>query len=277
MDDRKALGRGLGALLPGAPAQDKGSTDVPLHLVDPNPYQPRQYWDDQQIDELALSIREHGLIQPVILRPNGERYQIVAGERRCRAARRAGLQCVPALLRNYNDREMLELALVENLQRQNLNPVETARAYRRLMDDHSYTQEDISRCVGRSRPAVANTLRLLSLSEDILEMLAGGALTEGQARPLLSLARERQSALAREVVKRKLTARQVERLAAGIVSRETSAPLPDPHLADAIERLQHRLGTEVKVRGGKAGEVAIKFFSAEDLERIVEIILGMGK
>ncbi len=274
MSERQVLGRGLGALIPGAASFGKESRDIPLHLIDPNPYQPRQYWDEDRIEELAVSIREHGLIQPIVLRPTGDRYQIVAGERRWRASKRAGLQRVAAFIKEYSDKEMLELALVENIQRQDLNPVETARAYQMLITEFSYTQEELGRRVGRSRSSVANTLRLLSLSEQLQEMLAKGTLNEGQVRPLLALPPEKQLSMAQEIAHRGFTARQVERMTRRNVSRETSMRSVDPHLADIIERLQHRLGTEIRISGDAAGEMVIKFFSPEDLERVVDIILN---
>ncbi|MDD3926143.1 MAG: ParB/RepB/Spo0J family partition protein [bacterium] len=273
MSERQVLGRGLGALIPGASSSEKESRDIPLHLIDPNPYQPRQYWDDDRIEELAVSIREHGLIQPIVLRPIGDRYQIVAGERRWRASKKAGLQRVAAFIRNYSDKEMLELALVENIQRQDLNPVETARAYRMLITEFSYTQEELGRRVGRSRSSVANTLRLLALSDQLQEMLATGTLNEGHVRPLLSLPPEKQLSMAQEIARKGFTARQAEKMARRNVSRETSGRGLDPNTADVIERLQHRLGTEVRISGNTAGELTIKFFSPEDLERVVNLIL----
>lgn len=213
-------------------------------------------------------------MQPVVLRKFGDRYQLVAGERRWRAAKKAGFQRIPAVVRSYEDKAMLELALIENLQRQNLNPIETARAYRRLIDEYSYTQEDLGKRMGRSRSAIANTLRLLALADPVQEMLASGALTEGQARPLLAEPPEIQEAMASDIANRGLTARQVERMTSRrVVSRETSSVI-DPHRADAIERLQHRLGTAVRISGADKGELAIRFYSLDDLNRVIDLILN---
>ena len=283
MTRQRGLGRGLAALFPGsAPGLD----EVDVDLIVPNPSQPRAFISDESIQELADSIREHGVIQPLLVTASdtNDVYQLIAGERRLRAARLAGLQRVPVIVKEAASRELLELALVENLQRQDLSPLEEAQAYRRLADDFSLTQEEIAGRVGRSRAAVANTMRLLGLADEIKESLASAAITEGHARALLGLDDEvaRREAW-RRTIDRGLTVRQTEDLvrrwpAAGSPTPErASDPPPDPEVASLESRLRASLGTKVELRRNKRGRgrLVLHFYSDEELNALLER-LGAG-
>ena len=271
---RGALGRGLGALIPDLhPAVE----EVDVDLIAPNPHQPRSVFDPDALSELAASIREHGIIQPLIVsRPDGHGaapYQLIAGERRLLAARQAGLARVPVIVKEASPQALLELALVENLQREDLGALEEASAFRRLAEEFSLTQEAIATRVGRSRSAVANSLRLLSLSAEIQASLARGEITAGHARALLGIddAAERHSAWLR-IVEGGLTVREAETLSKGrarLRPRLTRRPSPD--VAALEERLRSSLGTRVDLRKGrKGGRMTVYFFSDEELEAIIE-------
>jgi ParB family chromosome partitioning protein len=282
---RKRLGKGLGALLgesaveaarrPGGEAER-----VEVERILPNRHQPRVRFDDEGIAELAASIAQMGVLQPLLVTPLEDgRYMLVSGERRLRAARRAGLPTVPVVVRNVDDRELLELALVENLQREDLDPIEEANGYRELVEAFELTQAEVAERVGRSRPAVANAIRLLDLPDEIQGLVRGGTLSAGHGRALLGLTdRRRIAPLARKVVQEGLNVRQVERL----VKRENrpaaedaAARRPGP---DDLERrrieeeLQRALGTRVRLRTHRSGKgrLEVEFFSFEDLERIVQ-------
>lgn len=282
MVKRKGLGRGLGALIKEDSVDSAGSAStVALEKLKPNRFQPRDQFDSPALAELAASIRAQGLVQPIVVTPRGDgdgdgEYTIIAGERRWRAARQAGLREVPVSIRQVTgDRELLEMALVENLQRTDLNPIEEARAYRRLADDFELTQEDIAQRVGKSRAVVSNTTRLLGLPEEVLEYLRQGQLTAGQARPLLALATaDEQVRLARQAVKRGLSARDLERTARG--KRRKSEP--EANTQAAAEQLTRRLGTKVEIRrrGKRTGAVVISFHSEEELIRLHEILMKAG-
>jgi ParB family chromosome partitioning protein len=280
---RRALGRGLDALIP--PAESRaGATEIPIAQVSPNPHQPRQTITEESLVELAASIREHGVIQPLIVTQAGDEYQLIAGERRWRAAQLAGLTTVPAIIKETTPQQMLELALVENVQRADLNPLEEASAYRQLMDEFGLTQEEVAERVGKSRTAVANTVRLLRLPDDLKEALATGRISEGHARALLSLptARLQRQALA-TIEKRGLNVRQTEDLVRRMQeeaesladAKEVREPPLSPQDRDAVEKFQARLGTKVNlVRGRKGGRLVIHFYSEEELQAIYEAIVG---
>jgi ParB family chromosome partitioning protein len=280
---RRALGRGLDALIP--PAESRaGATEIPIAQVSPNPHQPRQTITEESLAELAASIREHGVIQPLIVTQVGDEYQLIAGERRWRAAQLAGLTIVPAIVKETTPQQMLELALVENVQRADLNPLEEASAYRQLMDEFGLTQEEVAERVGKSRTAVANTVRLLRLPDDVKEALATGRISEGHARALLSLptARLQRQALA-IIEKRGLNVRQTEDLVRRMQeeaesladAKEVHEPPLLPQDRDAVEKFQARLGTKVNlVRGRKGGRLVIHFYSEEELQAIYEAIVG---
>lgn len=288
---RRALGRGLSSLIPETPAVTEAAPDsgesviqVDIDRIRPGRHQPRTRFDASRDAELAESIRQTGVIQPVILARDEDGFQIVAGERRWRAAQRAGLLRVPALVREVAENRRLEVALVENLQREDLNPLEEARAYRALVRDHKLTQAEISSRVGRSRTAVANTLRLLDLPRAVQELVESGQLPMGHARALLGLERaEDQIRLAREAVRSRLSAREVERRVsrrqAGRSSRGRPPEQRDPHELAAEEALTRSLGTRVRIRRGQgnAGRVEIHFGGDEELQRIYEVLNGIVK
>jgi ParB family chromosome partitioning protein len=282
---RKRLGRGLEALIPvqEAPASRQ---DVPasiaLRLIDPNPYQPRREFPQDKLEELTESIRVHGVIQPVVVRAVGDRYQLVAGERRCRAAKAAGLTEVPALIKEYNDTQMLELAIVENLQRDDLNPLEEANAYQQLISRLGLTQDQAAERVGKSRSHVANTLRLLQLPPILQEYVSRETISAGHARALLSLSSAaQQTAAAEQVIRLGLNVRQTERLVRQAlqetsVSRETRKSTAPPEIVDLERQLQSGLGTGVRIiRGRKRGRIEISFSSADELERLLEQLLSI--
>ena len=279
---RGGLGRGLGALIPSfAP----GVESVDVDLIVSNPHQPRAYFEAESLEALAESIREHGIIQPLLVtrvEAEGEGpavYQLIAGERRLQAARLAGLSRVPVVVKEATSGEMLELALVENLQRADLNPLEEAQAFRRLIDEFGLTQEAVAGRVGRSRTAVANALRLLGLGEDLKGSLARGEISEGHARALLGVASETARRQAWErVVERGLSVRETEALvrhwpAAG--RRRAPRRRPDPEAADLEERLRAALGTRVSLmRGRRGGRLTIHFYSDEELHVLLGRLLG---
>ena len=276
-DKRPALGRGLRALIPDVPPPAPRAdtpTEVDLDLIEPNRHQPRRIMDDAKLEELAQSIRGSGIIQPIVVRRRGEgAYEIVAGERRWRAAQRAGLLKVPVVVRDVPDDKRLELALIENVQREDLSPIEEARAYRRLADEFGLTQEEIARAVGKDRATVANYQRLLALAAEVQADVAAGALSMGHARALVALpdaAAQRRAA--RDVRARGLSVREAELL----VKRRLAPPAPpppgpDPHTKAAAERLRVALGTGVEiVRRRRGGRIEIHFRSEEELQRLFE-------
>ncbi len=277
---KTGLGRGLGALIPGGGGVD----EVDIDLIAPNPEQPRQRFDEAALEELAASIREHGLLQPLVVTrlvadSGAVSYRLIAGERRLLAARRAGLARVPVVVRETTPRGLLELALVENLQRADLGPLEEAQAYRRLAEEFGLSQAEIAARVGKSRVAVANALRLLSLPEPIKEGLSSGQISEGHARALLGLpdAAARLRAYA-EVTARALSVRQTEELVRRLRAAPppTRAPRrPDPDLSAIEERLRAALGTQVRLeRSRKGGRIVIQFYGDEDLTALVTRLLG---
>jgi ParB family chromosome partitioning protein len=275
---RRALGRGLDALIPAAESQ-AGAAEIPVARVSPNPHQPRQAISEESLGELVDSIREHGVIQPLVVTQVGDEYQLIAGERRWRAAQLAGLTTVPAIVKETTPQQMLELALVENVQRADLNPLEEAGAYRQLMDEFGLTQEEVAERVGKSRTAVANTVRLLRLTNDVKEALAAERISEGHARALLALPTARLQRQALSVIEaRGLNVRQAEALVRQMQA-EPEEPARKAELSpqdqDAVERFQQRLGTKVNlVRAKKGGRVVIHFYSEEELQAIYEAIIG---
>jgi len=274
---RKALGKGLGALLPDPePGRLDAGTEVPVEALEPNPFQPRGAIGPERLQELAASIRESGIVQPILVRRHQGRFQIIAGERRWRAAQSVGLRTVPVAIREVPDDRLLELALVENIQREELQPLEEAQAFQRLQDELRLTQEEIARRVGRERSTIANTLRLLRLPREARALLAAGKLDAGHARALLALERvEDQIALARAVAKRGLSVREVERRVAALRGgRGRPEKRRDPNTRAAEERMRAALGTRVRVtRRGKRGWLRIEFQNEAELQRLFELIL----
>ncbi|CAN5677009.1 ParB/RepB/Spo0J family partition protein [soil metagenome] len=275
---RRGLGRGLDALITSETPAENGVTSVPIDSLEPNPLQPRSEWDSDKLDELAASIREHGVIQPLIVtRGIGRKpYQIVAGERRWRAARQAGMDEVPVLIRDISSMQALEIALVENVQRADLNPIEEALAFRQLVSEFGLTQEKIAERVGKSRSAIANTLRLLDAPEDVRAAVLQGVITAGHARALLAVdGHEAQIKLFRQVVDSALNVRQTERLVAnhnrGTDQRQSPAkPELSPDEQAVQLRLQQHLGTKVDLRRSDAGgQIVIHFYSDEELNGIL--------
>lgn len=273
---RPALGTGLDALLPD---RLEGEYFLcPIEEIHPTPHQPRQDFDPEALEELAQSIREKGLVQPVIVRPDPQGgYELIAGERRWRAAQLAGVTELPAILRHADDEEVLELALVENLQRQDLNPVEEALAYRVLIERMGLTQEELAHRIGRSRPAVANALRLLTLPERALAALRTGRITPGHARAILSLEDEaEQLGLLEEILRKNLSVRQAEELARGPRARRPRPkPETDPNVRDLEDRLSRRFGTRVRLSPGRkkgSGRLTIEYRNLDDLDRILSLL-----
>lgn len=288
MARRSGLGRGLGALVPAEPMPEESVfQEIDISHIVPNPYQPREHFDEETLASLAASIAEVGVVQPVIVRKALEGYEIIAGERRWRAAQRAGLRNVPALVRDADEKGALEAAVVENVNRQDLNALEEATAYRQLMDDFGLTQEDVAARVGRSRSAVANTVRLLNLIPAVQRLVVEGRLSAGHGRALLSLEDEAaQEALAGEIVRESLTVREAERRATEIhaasehgatADRSNDEPTGDEVKAGILELedlLSTRLDTRVSVKLGKSrGKITIQFSGLPDLERIYHLIM----
>ncbi len=279
---RKALGRGLNALLGEneVPPTVAGLELLPLNLIDPNPFQPRIDLPEDGLDELANSIRSNGLLQPILIRPCGERYQLVAGERRWRAAGKAGLEKVPAIIRDIDDTEALEMALAENLLREALNPIEVARAYDRLQQQFHLTHEQIAERLGIDRSTVTNTLRLLGLAPAVQSLLKEDKISAGHARALLAAGSvQAQEKLAAIVVDQGLSVRSLEKLVAprsrGKGKQDPKqGPKVDPNIRAAVLQLERALGTRVKVVGNeRRGKIEINYFSSEDLTRIYERII----
>jgi ParB family transcriptional regulator, chromosome partitioning protein len=284
----KALGRGLSALIRESDAPVAGAipgpeASVAVNLIDANPFQPRTTFDETELQELSQSVKAKGVIQPVLLRPVGERYQLVAGERRWRAAKLAGLEAIPAVVRDLEDKEVLELALTENLLRNDLGPLEAARAYKVLQDRFGESQEDIAARLGLNRVTVTNTLRLLRLPLKIQQMIENKELTAGHARALLSVPDEaEQLRLAERIASHGLSVREAERMTSEgsrqePVARAAEAPerKPDANVRAAMLNLERKLGTRVRINGdGERGKIEISYFSAEDLNRIYELLAG---
>ncbi len=286
---RKVLGKGLSALLPPrTPSPDTPPpgvpslpTSLPIHAIDPNPLQPRRVFDQTRLDELSQSIRANGILQPLVVRPSADRYQLVAGERRWRAAQLAGLNHVPVVVQDISDDHLLEVTLVENIQREDLNPIETALAFQRLIQELELTQEQVGQRTGKDRTTITNLLRLLQLPADIQQLIAERRLSPGHARCLLGLASEDQRQLAERIVAQGLSVRETERLTQRLTeprrakTAKESAAL-DPNVRAAVEAMERALGTRVRVlpRSGVSGRIEIEYYSVEDLDRIYSTIVG---
>ncbi len=281
---KKGLGRGLGALIPSAENKvearpDPTPLEVAVDRITASPFQPRRSFDEATLEELAGSIRNQGIIQPLVVRRKDDGYELIAGERRWRAAIKAGLSRVPVVIRDASDHEALQLALVENLQREDLNPIEEAGGYRRLQEEFHWSQEEMADRVGKSRPAIANSLRLLSLPAEVQQEVAAGNLPAGQARALLGLHTEPLIVSAsREVIAKGLSTRETEKMVRQLLvgrKRRRAAPLIDADLKSLVEDLQRALGTRVRLipkpRSSK-GKIEIEYYTLPDLERIIQSI-----
>jgi len=276
---QSGLGRGLAALIPQRSA-DPGLTEVPLARIRPNPLQPRRQMDEAELESLAASIADHGVLLPILVTQTLDGYQIVAGERRFRAAQLAGLERIPVVIRQVAGRDQLELALVENLQREDLNPVEEALAFRQLIDEFGLTQEDVAARIGRARSTVANTLRLLDLDAKVQQLVIDGALTGGHARAIGGLPADQQARVAEIVVERDLSTRETEELVRRL--REPRADKPaqgaaprDADLERVEEDLRRTLGTKVTIaRSRKGGRIVIEYYSDEELGQLYDRLIG---
>lgn len=276
--ERRGLGKGLEALIPTAPGAP-GVRDVDVDSIVPNPRQPRQALDPQALQELATSIKEQGLVQPVVVTQVEGRYQLLVGERRWRAAKLAGLEMVPVVIREATPQQMVELALVENLQREDLNPLETATAYQQLVDEFGMTQQQVADRVGKNRVTVTNTLRLLNLPAKVKEALLADDISEGHARALLRLRGAKQQVQALEaIIKGALSVRQTEQLVRRMVEEPKARPKPaekSPELKALEDRFRQALGTKVSLtRGNRGGKLVIYFYSEEELQGIYDLIVG---
>lgn len=277
MTARQALGKGLGALIPEKALPEVAGRTV-FHVcgieeIQPNPFQPRKVFRDSQLQELAASIREKGVIQPLVVRRKGDGYELIAGERRWRAAQKTGIKEVPIILRDVSDSEMLELSLIENIQRENLNPIEEAEAFKVLLEQFHLTQEEMGKRVGKDRTTITNTLRLLKLPPEIKQSLADGAISMGHARAFLSLdAVEKQRMALRKVLSAGLSVRQTENLVRRLRSKRDRAPVNKQEWDPLIEELQRALGTKVKIVGKGRGRIEIEFYSPDELDRLINLL-----
>jgi ParB family chromosome partitioning protein len=283
---KKGLGRGLQALLPTVEKVDKNDTDekiieILLSDIKLNKNQPRSTFDEEKLKELALSIKEHGVVQPVIVRPiETGKFELVAGERRWRACQMVGLARIPAIVRKLNQKETSEIALIENIQRENLNPIEEGAAYKTLMDEYGLTQEELSKRVGKSRPFIANTVRLLALPETVKKMVVQGTISAGHARSLLAISKSRdQEAVAQKIASKGLTVRQTEKEVKAFLTEKkagSKASLKaDPNVTDLEDKLKKKFSTRVYIkRGKKSGRIEIEYYGAEELQRLLEVLLG---
>ncbi|MFH1457659.1 MAG: ParB/RepB/Spo0J family partition protein [Candidatus Omnitrophota bacterium] len=284
MMERKALGKGIGALIPEKETGRKNEiVYVQSEEIKPNPFQPREDFDNQSIEELAQSIKEKGVIQPLLVRRKADFYELIAGERRLRAAKLLNLNELPVIVKDVEDKDSLELALIENIQRQGLNPIEEARAYQHLMDKFQVTQEKISDAIGKSRSGIANTLRLLKLPQEIQEELKKGRISYAHGRTLLEIEdANQQRKLAQMVIANGLSVRELENLIKSRrikgAKRRMGPSVHDPLVAALEEELQHILATKVRIsKRKKRGHIQIEFYSHEDLERIVKVLKGSVK
>src|SRR5690242_15692744 len=284
--NRKALGRGLGALLSSDATVDLGSepTEVDVNAIVPGPMQPRTHFDEGALEGLSDSIRSQGIIQPVLVRRIADHYELIAGERRWRAARLAGLARVPVVVREVADKDLLEIALIENIQRENLNPIEEAQAYQRLIENVGLTQEELAARVGRDRSYITNYLRLLKLPDDLQKLVIEGRLSTGHARTILGLSHvDLQRKIARQVIDGGLSVRATEHIVRKAVDGTAppkTASAVDPNVRAAETKLRRALGTQVRIvqlRGEGQGKVEISFFSNQDLDRIYNLLLSAAQ
>lgn len=282
MSKKFGLGKGLGALIPDeVETKEKSSstTLIPLNSIVNNSDQPRKFFDSDNIAELAESIKNHGIIQPLILKKDGNKYVIIAGERRWRAAKMLSLKEVPAIIMELSDKEILEISLIENIQRQDLNPIEEALAYRKLIDDFNLTQQELSKRIGKSRVAITNTMRLINLDERVQQYLIESVISEGHGRALLAVEdKDLQYDLAQKIIDEKLSVRELERLIKLLFKEKDNDNKKkneeiNPYIKDVQNRLQDYFGTKVNINSkNKKGKIEIEYYSEDDLNRILELI-----
>lgn len=279
MKQQQRLGRGLGALIGDESSTEKSAIlELNVNELDPNQQQPRKHFDEEKLEELAQSIRTYGIVQPIIVQRSGDRYKIIAGERRYRAARLAGLSEVPVVIKEYSEMEFMEVSLVENLQREDLNPIEEAQAMRMLMDEHSLTQDELSGRLGKSRSAVANTLRLLSLPEEVRMMVISGELSSGHARCLITLQSDHDKlALARKIVAQGLSVRETEALIGAQTGKKAvqrKQKNAAPEIESAQGALTTALGTRVQIVGDlKHGKIVLSYYNPDQLQSLYDFLL----
>lgn len=278
---KRGLGKGLQALIPEIEEEKGDSLDIQIKDIHPNPYQPRKEFDQDKLSELAISIEEYGLVQPIVVTPGKKGYQIVAGERRWRAASMLGMDRIPAVIKDYTDQELMEIALIENLQREDLNPIEEANAYKELMDKFNLTQEQMAKRLGKSRTLIANTLRLLTLSDDLQVLIQNNQISAGHGRTLLAEGNTiKRKLLANRVVGEKLSVRELENIIkSSKVEKKTNKKIRKTSATrlniynELEDNLQRALGTKVNILDrNKKGKIQIEYYSEEDLDRIYEII-----
>lgn len=280
---KKGLGKGLGALISEASTdsnKEKGVLELGINEIEPNIDQPRKSFDEKALIQLSESIKVHGIVQPIIVKKEDDIYRIVAGERRWRAARLLDIKKVPVIVRDFSNKQVMEIALIENIQREDLNPIEEAEAYNRLLTDHNMTQEEISNSIGKSRPAIANSLRLLTLSESIKKFLISGQISSGHARALLSLENsEEQEIICKEIIEKNMNVRETEKLVRNIKNKNKNTKKKvvnkesDYEFEKVEENLQNILGTKVKIiNNNKKGKIMIEYYSKEELNRLIELI-----
>lgn len=279
MNKKSALGKGLGALIPNEIQSNDNNKPslISLNLIKSNDEQPRKNFDDEKIAELAQSIKEHGIIQPIILNKKDKYYVIVAGERRWRAAKLLGLKEVPSVVMDLTDKDILEISLIENIQRQDLNPIEEALAYKKLLSDFNLTQEELSKRIGKSRVAISNIIRLIALCDTVKQYLIDEVISEGHGRALLAITDPKlQSEIAQRVIDEKLSVRELEKLIKHLNNNKEEKSVKreaNPYYKDVTERLQNYFGTKVNISNkNNKGKIEIEYYSEEDLQRILEII-----
>ncbi|MDQ0151111.1 ParB/RepB/Spo0J family partition protein [Eubacterium multiforme] len=282
MSKKFGLGKGLGALIPDeveTKEKSPSTTLIPLNSIINNSDQPRKFFDSDNIAELAESIKNHGIIQPLILKKDGNKYVIIAGERRWRAAKMLSLKEVPAIIMELSDKEILEISLIENIQRQDLNPIEEALAYRKLIDDFNLTQQELSKRIGKSRVAITNTMRLINLDERVQQYLIEGVISEGHGRALLAVEdKDLQYDFAQKIIDEKLSVRELERLIKLLFKEKDNDNKKkneeiNPYVKDVQNRLQDYFGTKVNINSkNKKGKIEIEYYSEDDLNRILELI-----
>lgn len=279
---KKGLGKGLGALLESdANIDEKGLTELKINDIEPNAHQPRRKFDDEKLQQLSESIKEHGIVQPIIVRKENDIYRIVAGERRWRAARLAGLTTVPVVIKDISNRQLMEIALIENIQREDLNPIEEAEAFERLLKEYDMTQEELSKTVGKSRSAIANSIRLMNLCDEVKNFVINGELSNGHARTLIVIEdKEIQKKVAEEIIEKGLNVRQTENLVKRLLSfkPKDNKIIRNENYVEIEDRLKGIFGTKVQlVSNNKKGKILIEYYSNDELERILDLVSNIGK